>query len=264
MMAKKPLISEEEWMRFNIREEKRVPRDAMPHCFGLAILSLPECNEHAYKKTKKYHNLCQIRHSCALAYAERLKLDVSKTYEGPKEEGFVNLVKLIQTEERRIGYVPEIGRKAESIEPVLKEEVDGDVDYDIDDVEDVEGIKEVVEDVEVNMTSVVPVSKPPVTMKKVAPVKVNKVPTSSSTASVPVRLVIMSILESGEWMSKSQIVSALEIKLNRKPLNHAVLHKISIALLPKTQLSLGYKILKEIRGGVHFYKYEEVLELGTP
>jgi len=232
---KKPLISEEEWVRFNIRENRRVPREKMPHCFGMPILTLPECNgkpgvdENGQPFSP---NLCQIRQSCALAYAERLKLDISKAYGSSKDAQYPALVAMIKAEEARIQYVPEIGRKAteRAAQKIMNT---GVTDYNLD-----SGPVGVSEEKEVSMEEAV-------RSKEVA----------ATDAPVSIKVTILASLSSNEWRTKAQISALVEDKLNRHPLNPAVVHKISVVLLPKTQVKEGYTIHKEIRDRIHYYRF---------
>lgn len=239
-MSKKPLISEQEWVKLCVREDNRIPREMVPHCFGMPILSLPECN-HLVGKSQ---NVCQIRHSCALAYAERLKLDVSKAYSGDdKEAGYPALVVMVKDEERRIKFVPELGRR---VEAQAQETAPQDV------VEE-----------EVTMAAAVPeamaVETPAAQPKPPRPAKKPAV-AQPKTGAPSMRATILGILrDSPEWMSKADIVGALEKHLNRSPLNLAALHKVSMVLLPKSQEKFGYKIDKRVikndgKAALHVYK----------
>lgn len=193
----------------------------MPHCFGMPVLTLPECNHLAGKTA----NLCQIRHSCALAYAERLKLDVADLALGEGNQDYPTLVARIKQEERRIKFIPELGKKSE-LEPVSESD----------------GGEEVV-----TMASVVPEVKEP---KKPKPPRPPSAPKPPRTGEPPMRIVILDILAgAGGWVSKGDLVTALETKLNRSPLNPAALHKISLVLLPKSQAKFGYTVEKKVEKG---------------
>jgi hypothetical protein len=220
MSVKKALISEQEWIKLRIREGSQLPRDRVPHCFGIPVLTLPQCNHLVGNGQNR--DLCSLRHSCALAYAERMKLDVGKVYSGQNDTQYPALVSMIQEEERRIKYVPRIGKAVE----VAPSQAD-----------------EVVE--EVTMASI----ESPV-VKRAAP-KVKSI-----GAAIPLRELILGFLRERDWVARKEVHEYMEAKLNRKPLNHAVSHKIGLVFLPKHQEKFGYRIEKESRkidGRVVFY-----------
>ena len=245
-MSKKPLVSEAEWIKFSIREGNRIPREAMPHCFAMPVLSLPECN-HLAGNTP---NLCQLRQSCLVAYAERLKIDIKGVYEGGAETGYVSLVALVKEEEKRINFVPELGKKVSvpDAEPglVTKEVLDlGTGPEEI----------EILPEEEITMASLVP----EVQVKEVAVQRVRAPVATKSPGEPPMRLIILEVLsQSNDWISKVDLIGALEKRLGRSPLNNATLHKVSLVLLPKTQAKFGYKVDKKIEKGpgglVYSYK----------
>lgn len=234
MSNAKPLVSEQEWVKFCVRENNRVPRDKMPHCFGMPVLSLPDCN-HLVGTTK---NLCQIRQSCALAYAERLKIDTAK-FTAPGNQDYPALVDAIRAEEARIRFVPELGKKA----PALA------------------AVPQIVEE-EVTMASILPKEEAAPKVEKIArPARPPAMPkvASSKPTDPPIRTVILTLLASFEgWVPKSTLIGALEKKLNRSPLNSAVLHKVSLVLLPKSQAKYGYTVEKQVEkvAGRFVYSYK--------
>ncbi len=254
MSYKKPVVNEQEWVKLCAREDKRIPKEAVPHCFGMPILSLPECNHLAGKS----RNVCGIRQSCAMAYAERLKIDLSSLDE-PGNRNYPTLVKMIQEEEKRLNFVPELGKKAP---PKVQEPV-GD-----EELEETEVVTEGAEsselgdpDEEISMSSLIEDEvKPQVKVDTPVPPR----PARKATEP-PMRQVILDVLGGfSDWAMKSDLVKALETRLNRHPLNPAVLHKVSIVLLPKYQAKYGYKIDKKVDKVGSKYTYSYRLISGTP
>lgn len=233
-MAKKPMISDEEYLKLKVREGTQILRERVPHCFSMPILTIPECNH--LVGGPKYQHLCDLRHSCALAYAERLGLDVSEAYSGEKERQFPTLVEMIQEKEREIKYVPRIGRAARQ-EPVPAEPGERVVD-------------------EASMSALI-------TEQKLTEEAVAEVPQKNGS----IRDLILRTMSSGGWMTKGQIIEALEVELNRRPLNVAVKHKISLTLLPKSQQKFGYGVDRETRKEgtktVHYYRLQNGQEKQT-
>jgi hypothetical protein len=226
--GRKSNIADFELVRLNIREEKRLPADQIPGCWGQPVLKRPECN-HLVRSSKSNPTLlCQLRKSCAFAYAEsphRLGLDVSKV------KTWEELIPLIQAEEARIGFTNEI--PACGLNPKS------------------------------DNTPAVPVVSKPKEMKKPmqkigSPTKTVEAKKPSAPAEDSIRSIVVGFLKDPEGLSKADIVSRLEEKLQKKPLNPAAQHKIALALQPKTQKKYGYYLTKERRDGTWYYK------LGVP
>lgn len=236
-MAKKPLISEEEYAKLRIREGNQIIKDRVPHCFGMPILTLPECNHQV--GGAKYRNICELRHSCALAYAERLGVDVASVYSGERDKQYPALVGKIQEREREINYTPRIGRQ-------VKSESEGVVP------------QESVVD-EASMASLIDEPQVETGSGDGETTTTTRTPQEGS-----IRDLILRIIGAGEWMSKAQIIRGLEIELGREPLNAAAKHKISLTLLPKTQTKFGYKVERRVEEEsgkkVHQYRLENATQ----
>jgi hypothetical protein len=218
--GRKSNIKDFELIRLNIREKTGVTADAVPGCWGQPFLNRPECNP-LVKMPKSNPTLrCGYTKSCAMAYAEsphRLALDISgaKSYE--------DIVGLIKTEEARTRISNEI--PSGGPHPTLKP-------------------------VEMSNVSKLKETKKP--MQKIeSPVKIKK---PAAPVGESIRSIVVEFLRDPVGLSKTDIVARLEDKLNKRPLNNAALHKIALALQPKTQKKHGYLLSKERKEGVWYYK----------
>lgn len=218
-------ITDQELTRLVVRDHVKLTKSEVPWCWGQPILTRPECN-HLVKPPKSSFSapkLCRLRKSCLLAYAEsphRLNLDITKT------ATWEDVVALVKAEEKRIGCSNEI--PSSNIDPKVES----------DDMEEM------------------PQLQPEETKKMDKPVTPKTdVKKSAEPVDGSIRSLVVEFLKNSEsGLSKTDIVRMLEEKLQRKPLNIAAEHKISLALQPKTQKEYGYVIEKERRDGVWFYK----------
>lgn len=220
-MKKLPLISEEELTLFRVRADYKGPKEKLPFCLGQPVLSLPECN-HLVGKTP---NLCQLRKSCAMMYAERLHIDLAPLRSVSVEEQYPKLVSMIKETEQKIKFIPEIGIKALESQVAPK-------------VEPKEEPKEISMDDALQENS-----------------ELESESESASESKVTMRDMILDILRANEApVTKVQILEALRQKLGVKILNPAKKHRVSLVLLPKSQIKFGYSIDKQVQSGTYYYK----------